>query len=585
MRKNIYIKMLIAILTVLIAFVISGCTGEAPEPPPPESPPPLDGTPTTPNPTPTPSSTPTPPPAQTPTPTPEPTPEPEPEPPPPHPATLFKPYFIEETDPSAEHYRFTYDIMVDGKIVDEYIRPVPIFFGTAEEYTELEGITTFRGNNFRNAAFWGTVNVTQRTLTRNWQIPIGSCSRNRWTGVGWNGQPAIVRWDEETRRIMNIYPDKKDKDGLIEVIYAAMDGLIRFLDLDDGTPTRDPISVRDPIKGSVSVDPRGYPLMYVGQGISYGSPMGFRVFSLITGKELLFINGSDSFCYRRWRAFDSNALVDGAADTLIIPGENGVLYTAYLGTEYDKEAGTITLDPEIIRYRYRSRLVSEPGTESSVTGFANYLLYGDNSGLIQCVDLNTMTPVWIMHNTDDTDSTPLIDIEEDGSVSLYVACEVDKQGNGGRGYIRKLDAVTGETLWEHSYPCAYDSSVNGGILASPIIGRGDLEGGIIYFVAKVRTGQGAGVLVNLDKMTGEVIWETWFSRYGWSSPVAVYTETGKSYIIVCDAGGNMHLLEGATGEKLTSIPLGGNIEGSPAIFENRIVVGTRTQRIYCIEIG
>jgi hypothetical protein len=521
-----------------------------------------------------------------PEPVPEEEPEPEPEPePPPHPATVFMPHSIEETDPSSAFFRFHYDIIVDGEIVSEFNRQHPIFFGLPDEYTELEGITTFRGNNFRDTASWGTVNVVEHSLTRAWQITIGSCARGRWTGVGWNGQPAIVRWSPEARQIMNMHEDKKEKDGLVEVIYAAMDGLIRFLDLEDGTPTRNPINVGSPIKGSVAVDPRGYPLMYVGQGISYSRPMGFRVFSLIDGRELLFINGADRWNFRGWRAFDSNAIVCSYSDTMIIVGENGVLYTVHLGTDFDKEAGTISINPHIVRYRYRTPLVQELGTESSSAAFANYLFFTDNSGLVQCIDLNTMTPVWIWFGIDDMDSSPLLDIEEDGSVSLYVATEVDKQGRGGRAYIFKLDAVTGELLWEHSYPCHHNATVNGGVLASPVLGRGDIDGGIIFFVGQVQGGPGAGVLVNLDRITGEVIWETWFRRWGWSSPVAVYTPEGKSYLIVSDSGGTMHLLEGITGEVLDTISLGSNVEGSPVAFGNRVVVGTRGQRIFCIEIN
>jgi hypothetical protein len=47
----------------------------------------------------------------------------------------------------------------------------------------------------------------------------------------------------------------------------------------------------------------------------------------------------------------------------------------------------------------------------------------------------------------------------------------------------------------------------------------------------------------------------------------------------------MRLLEGKTGEILDTLQLNGNVEGSPAIFDNKIVVGTRSRAIYCIEIG
>ena len=37
--------------------------------------------------------------------------------------------------------------------------------------------------------------------------------------------------------------------------------------------------------------------------------------------------------------FDGSALVDEETDTLIYPGENGILYLIHLNTQYDPEAG------------------------------------------------------------------------------------------------------------------------------------------------------------------------------------------------------------------------------------------------------
>jgi len=521
-----------------------------------------------------PTNSPSPVPSPTSTPTPEPT---------PHPAALFAPKSIEETDPSAPSFRFQFDIMAGGEIVSEYKRPDPVFFELPEDYTQMKGITTFRGNNFRNSASWGTVDATAKTLTKLWSINISAITT--FTGVGWTGQPAIVQWDKETLRIMNIRPEKLAKEGLVEVIYAAQDGYIRFLDLDDGTPTRDSIRLGSPIKGSVTLDPRGYPLMFIGEGAFVGGALGFHIFSLIDGKELFFLNGADPFANRFWRSFDGNGLIDAKADTLVTPAENGILYTMKLNTEYDREAGTISVAPELVKYRYKTPLSPTLGIENSVVAFSHYAMFADNSGLVQCVDLNTMTPVWMRHCTDDTDASLLLDVERDGSVSMYTACSVDKQGSGGKCFIRKLNAETGGLIWEQSYPCAYDERINGGALASPIVGKGDIDGGVIFFIAKVQTGQGWGLLVNLDKETGEVIWERYIGSYGWSSPVDVYATDGKSYIIVCDASGNMILLEGKTGEILSRTSVNHNVEGSPAIFGNKVVVGTRGAQIFCIEIG
>ncbi len=67
--------------------------------------------------------------------------------------------------------------------------------------------------------------------------------------------------------------------------------------------------------------------------------------------------------------------------------------------------------------------------------------------------------------------------------------------------------------------------------------------------------------------------------------MAVYTPQGKSYIVQCDTVGNMFLLEGTTGKVLDYIGLGTNIEASPAVFGNTIVVGTRGQKIFAVNIN
>ena len=134
-----------------------------------------------------------------------------------------------------------------------------------------------------------------------WSVKVGHI--DDWSGVGWTGQAAVVRWPDETRKAMHIDKEKKDKPGLTEVIYAALDGKIRFLDLEDGERTRPPIDIGAPIKGSVAVDPRGYPLLYCGQGIDTvggrAVRIGTRVFSLIDQELLFFLNGRDEMRTRK----------------------------------------------------------------------------------------------------------------------------------------------------------------------------------------------------------------------------------------------------------------------------------------------
>jgi outer membrane protein assembly factor BamB len=167
---------------------------------------------------------------------------------------------------------------------------------------------------------------------------------------------------------------------------------------------------------------------------------------------------------------------------------------------------------------------------------------------------------------------------------IYTATQVDLQGAGGYARIRKLDATNGTEIWQYAIRCVYNTYVNGGVTSSPVLGKGDISDLVIFWVAKVIGRGGSGALVAFDRTTGEIVWENILPAWGWSSPVAVYTSEGKSYLIVSDSTGNMHLIRGTTGEVLYRISWGGNVEASPVVFGNMLVVGTRGQRIFGIEI-
>ena len=133
-----------------------------------------------------------------------------------------------------------------------------IHMGASSEYAKLEGVTTFRGSNYRDGGAYGAIPDDPSKLLVAWRKRIRGI--DEWTGVGWTGQGSIVRWPADLRAKMNIVRAKKEKDGLTEVIYATLDGHSYFLDLDDGQETRSAINIGAPIKGSLTVDPRGVPL-------------------------------------------------------------------------------------------------------------------------------------------------------------------------------------------------------------------------------------------------------------------------------------------------------------------------------------
>ena len=146
---------------------------------------------------------------------------------------------------------------------------------------------------------------------------------------------------------MNMSDEFKDRDELTEVIYAGMDGYVRFYDLDTGDPTRDPLDLGWTFKGSGALDPRGYPILYLGAGYdSYRGIAHVFVINLLDGSVMYEFGQNDPFGMRGILSyFDSSALVDASSDTLIYPGENGVLYLIRLNTKYDASKGILSIDP------------------------------------------------------------------------------------------------------------------------------------------------------------------------------------------------------------------------------------------------
>ena len=507
------------------------------------------------------------------------------------PEPTFTPQAVQVSNP--ENWGIRWDIIDHGAIVTSYQRKEPISFGYGEDYFALPGIATFRGDNFRNNAAYGTADVSDGTISKFWERNIGSL--NGWPGSGWTGQPLMVQWDDASKQIMtSMYEEKRVKDGLVEVIHATLDGYIYFYDLDDGTYTRDPLFVGMSFKGSGSLDPRGYPIMYVGSGLSNGSssPRMYAI-SLIDCTILYERSGNDAFSQREWTAFDSSPLVDAETDTLIWPGENGILYTIKLNTDYNQSAGTLTMAPEeTVKIRYYPSRASDGrywiGFEPSAVIVDRYLYISENGGMFFCIDLNTMSLVWAQDTRDDSNSTPVFEWDGLDGGYIYTAPSLHWTENESSGYIciYKLNAVTGEIIWESRFDCFSDrvNDVSGGVQSSPILGKPgtELEGLIIYTIARTPDFSD-GKLVAFDTETGDIVWEKYMYNYAWSSPVAIYTDDGQAYIITCDSAGYMEF-RNDKGEVLSTLELGSNIEASPAAFENKLVVGTRGQKVYGIEI-
>ncbi len=533
-------------------------------------------------------------------------------------------------------FGFTGSIKVNGKDTSSFNRSDAISFGRDIEYGQIPGVLTFGGNNYRDSFAYGTATVSDKRLRQSWSKTIGALGN--WSGTGWTGQPLIVQWPAETVKVMNVSQSYKDANApLTEVIYPAMDGNIYFLDLATGAATRTAINTGIIQKGTACIDPRGYPLLFVGQGIPVENEQGngaayVRVYSLISGEQIGQFGGYDWFARRAWQAYDGSPMISN--DTLVYAGENGILYTVKLNAQFDATAGTVSINPDgMIKMRYEGSGYSakdDPGArwygvESSVAAFRNYAFFTDNGGRLQCVDLNTMGIKYVVDLTDETDSTVVVEENyDDNTIYLYTGSQVRKSSSDlsegfGYSYQRKINGLTGAVIWEQKWICSSGSeeTSGGGIVSTPHVGRGQISDLVIYsFSLAAKSGSAAaptttgtpdpeevaegetqeageavvsaqavpdangsyslgGRIVAYDKKTGNIVWSVEQTNDYWASPVVVYDAQGKAYLIQCDRGGIVTFYDASSGMQLSTIDLGSRIDSTPAVFDNMVVVGTR----------
>lgn len=506
----------------------------------------------------------------------------------------FEPHSVDSTEPG--NFLQSTDIMLDGTAFEgEYADDTGIYFGYPEEYSSLPGVITFRGNNFRDSAAYGTANITQKKFGSSWTATTGSLTAPDgafWSGNGWTGQALIAEWPKETRQIMNMYDWAKEAETLVEVVYPSMDGYVYFYELETGKATRDSLNLGYTFKGTGTLDPRGYPLLYVGSGYnSYNGTSHVFVVSLIDFSVLYEFGANDGFAHRAWPMFDSAPLVDADTDKLIYCGENGVIYIITLGTQYDETAGTISVNPSrAAKWRYKSIRYANSGKywlgfEASPIIWQSHIIVPDNGGNLICLDLDTLKLDWVQDTLDDTNCTPVLEIE-DGHPYIYASTSFHmgwRSWNTADIPVWKIDAETGEIVWQTSYTCYTVEDLSGGTQGSIAVGKNNVSDLVYVPIARTPNASGSK-LVALDKATGKEVWVLETQVYSWSTPTIVYDQNGDGYILYCTTGHYIYLVDARTGEILDSRNLGGLIEASPAVYGNWLVVGHRNGTIYGIEL-
>ena len=425
----------------------------------------------------------------------------------------------------------------------------------------VDGLLTFRGNPTRTYYGKGPVPDSPEVL---WYFPPGPamCSLSEvkeettnWCGTGWTGQPAVF-----------------ERDGATWVVVGAYDKAVHFLDADTGDRIVGDFDTGDLIKGSVTIDPDGYPLVYFGSRDNK-----YRVVAFDRDEpEELWALDAYSVSPTRWNDdWDGAGLV--LDDYLFVGGENSRFHIVKLNRGYDGETGLATADPELVfdAPGWDDELIEAVGSnvsiESSVAISGDTAYFANSGGLIQGWDIAGLASGEVPERVfrywagDDIDATLVIDAE--GMIYAGVEYERGNARSEEVGQIIKLDPSRDDPLvWSvHERP-----RLNSGVWATPGLHR-DL------LIVPTDTGK----VLGLDAATGEVRWTKELPGPTWSSPVIV-----DDVWIQGDCRGWLRAFDvsdtAADPPELWRVDLQACIESTPAVWDGLVVVGTRGGWIYAV---
>jgi outer membrane protein assembly factor BamB len=439
--------------------------------------------------------------------------------------------------------------------------PQPINEGVA-------GLTTFRGNASRTYHGRGPVPKDPVVL---WRYPSSGamCSISddgsgprEWCGSGWTGQPNVV-----------------EVEGRTEVRFGAYDRAIHILDAGTGAELYPPFPTGDIIKGTVTSDPDGFPLLYSGSRDNL-----FRVMALDRpAVTQLWALDAASAPQPLWNNdWDGSALV--IDDYLLEGGENSWFYVVKLNRGYSDD-GLVTVDPvvRIMIPGFDDQLLADLGTtevsiENSVAFRDGIVYFANSGGLVQGWDISKVlkggkrySRVFRYWVGEDVDASIVIDDEG----YLYVAAELERFSARGLevGQLMKLDPRSPDAplVWSLPVPGRPEVEVDGGIWATPALHRRAL-----YVTTNT------GRLLGVDRNTGAIAWELELTEPTWSSPVVV-----DRTLIVGDCAGMVHAYDvrkplAGPPQELWSVALPGCVESTPAVWKGRIYVGARDGGFYAI---
>ena len=425
-----------------------------------------------------------------------------------------------------------------------------------EPWGSTVGLTMFRGNPTRS--YYGSGPLPEEAPEVLWRYPespmcgssvVGGVS-SVWCGTGWTGQPSV--WQRP--------------DGITEVVFGAYDKSVHFVDAASGEPTRAPFVTGDIIKGSVTIDPDGYPLLYTG---SRDDKLRIIALDREPVEELWSLDANE--VRGIWNDdWDGNPVV--VDDVLYEGGENGWFFALRLNRQMS--ASGVTVDPEVVwsmpgwNDELLSRVGSNVSIESSVVVFDRTVYFANSGGRIVGVDMDLVEAgsddpvVFDFWAGDDIDATMVADA--DGM--LYVAAELERFGARSEevGQLFSLDPAQPDDPLRWGVPVPGAAGSDGGMWASPAVAHG-----MVY--VPTHTGR----LLAVDAATGVITWEDSVGFHAWSSAVVI---DDRLLIGTCEVPElrSYDLADPRHPELQWAIPAAdGCIESTPAVWNGRIYVGSR----------
>lgn len=453
--------------------------------------------------------------------------------------------------------------------------------GVGEPWGTVKGLTMFRGNPSRT--FYGTGPLPAAAPKLQWRYPESamcseSCISGKtnckvWCGTGWTGQPVVY----------------ERADGVTEIIFGAYDRSVHFVNAATGKATRPSFPTGDIIKGSVTLDPDGYPLLYFGSRDNK-----YRILALDRDvpTEIFHL---DAYQVRRrlWNDdWDGNGVIVG--DRLFLGGENSWFYVVKLNRGKNAATGKVEVKPviEVLMPGWTEEMLAQLhpekhdtmlSIESSPVVFGNRAYWTNSGGMVVGIDWTRVKKqqaevVFTYWAGDDIDATPVID--EHGH--LYIAVEKELENGRGahasaqrvesEGQLIKLDPMNpaNPVLWKVSIP-SRSSGDKGGIWSTPVLDR--KRGAVIVTTHP-------GELLAVDRVTGQELWRKKLGHHEWSSPAVI----GDDLLVGRCQKTGLEVFDLAQAAEppskwVTAAPHG-CVESTPVVWQGRIYVGSRDGFFY-----